>query len=154
MNWRLRTDGSRVLVVNTFPEGVVEAVLPDEMTDFVVRKKDGYPAYQLASVADDVYFGIDLIVRGADLWDSTLAQTYLADVLGQEAFGRTVFFHHTLLTAAGGEKLSKSAGDTSIQQLRKQGLKPDAIYSRMARLLGREEPARNWEELAALAGLF
>jgi glutamyl/glutaminyl-tRNA synthetase len=153
-NWRLRTSAARTLSVKTFPRGCVDGELPGEMQDLVVRKRDGFPAYQLASLVDDLYYGIDLIVRGQDLWPSTLAQHYLSYSLEAAAFREATFFHHPLLLTAAGEKLSKSAGDTSIQQLRKQGLKPDAIYSRIARLLGRAEPACNWEELAVLADLF
>jgi glutamyl/glutaminyl-tRNA synthetase len=154
VNWRLRTSAARTLSVKTFPRGRIDEELPREMQDLVVRKRDGFPAYQLASLVDDLYFGIDLIVRGQDLWPSTLAQHYLSYPLDAAAFREATFFHHPLLLTATGEKQSKSAGDTSIQQLRKQGLKPEAIYSRIARLLGREDPVRNWEELAVLADLF
>ena len=99
---------------------------------------------------DDVYFGVDLIVRGMDLWDSTLAQLYLADVLGLKEIGRATFFHHPLLMAAGGGKLSKSAGATSVQYLRRQGMEPAEIFSLIARLAGKDACAADWNELAAL----
>jgi len=97
--------------------------------DFIVRKKDGFPAYQLSSVVDDLHFGIDLIVRGQDLWDSTQAQLYLAGLLEEPAFTNIQFFHHPLLEVVPGQKLSKSAGDTSIQYLRKQGMSKDEILA-------------------------
>jgi glutamyl-tRNA synthetase len=150
VSWRLRTSGSPALRVKTPDRGIVEAVLPAGMQDFVVRKKDGYPAYQLTSLVDDIYYGVDCIVRGEDLWPSTLAQQYLSLCLpGMEAFREASFYHHLLLTS-GGEKLSKSAGATSIHYLRKQGMGPAQIYSQMARLLGKDVVVRNWEELAAL----
>ncbi|HEY4338159.1 MAG TPA: glutamate--tRNA ligase family protein, partial [Puia sp.] len=150
VNWRLRTAG--------LPDGLpaeLPAGLPVEMRDFVVRKKDGYPAYQLSSVVDDIHFGVDLVVRGEDLRASTLAQLYLAGVLavagmpGAAAFGGLQFIHHPLLTA-GGEKLSKSAGATSIDYLRKQGASPADIFTLIGRSLEAAEPVRDWEQLATL----
>lgn len=53
------------------------------LPDFVVRRRDGLPAYQVASMADDLFFGITHIIRGADLEASTAAQQYLAEVLSK-----------------------------------------------------------------------
>ncbi|HEV2480937.1 MAG TPA: glutamate--tRNA ligase family protein [Puia sp.] len=129
----LGSAGPEVLWVMTYPAGSVETRLPVEMRDFVVRKKDGFPAYQLSSVVDDLHFGVDLIVRGEDLWASTLAQLYLSYPLGAVGFRDVRFYHHPLLTTAGGEKLSKSAGSTSIHYLRRQGLGAAEIYNLIAR---------------------
>lgn len=131
-SWRVRTD----------------AGLPAEMTDFVVRKKDGYPAYQLTSVIDDLYFGVDLVVRGDDLLASTAAQRWLAGELGFDEFRRIRFYHHLLLMESGGEKMSKSAGATSVRYLRRQGLKRAEIYSMILQRLGSDGAAGSWEELA------
>jgi glutamyl-tRNA synthetase len=141
MNWRLRTEGR---------------TLPAEMRDFVVRKKNGFPAYQLASVMDDIQFGVDVIARGEDLLPSTLAQMYLADVLlvagmaDAAVFKKTAFFHHALLMAEDGEKLSKSAGSTSIHYLRRQGASPADVFTLIARSVGWEEPVADWYRLATL----
>lgn len=147
VNWRLRTDHSTVLSVKTWPGPVIETTLPLSMQDFVVRKKDGFPAYQLASVTDDIHYGVDLIIRGEDLWDSTLAQHYLAIQTGATAFLNSCFYHHPLLTGTGGIKLSKSAGSTSIQYLRKQGKKPEEIYRMIAGMPGMENDVSNWQEI-------
>ena len=127
-SWRLHTSPDKELVVKTWEGNIIKAILPPAMQYFVVRKKDGVPAYQLSSLMDDLHFGVDLIVRGQDLWPSTLAQLFLASVLNRDAFADNVFHHHPLLEASPGVKLSKSAGDTSIQYLRKQGLGPHEIY--------------------------
>jgi len=137
--------GPEVLRVKTYPEGSVEAGLPVEMRDFVVRKRDGFPAYQLSSLVDDLHYGVDLIVRGEDLWASTLAQLYLSYPLGAAEFRDVRFYHHPLLMT-GGEKLSKSAGSTSIQYLRKQRLGAADIYG----LIAGAGDVRDWEGLAAL----
>lgn len=107
---RLRTTEAS-LQVRTLNEKLITASLPPAMKNFIVRKRDGLPAYQLCSVVDDLYFGVDLVVRGEDLWDSTLAQLQLAHALGDDRFAKICFVHHPLLLDERGEKLSKSAGN-------------------------------------------
>lgn len=118
--WRVDTGDASVIKVNRYRQPSIETTLPYEMQHFVIRKKDGFPAYQLTSLVDDLHFGVDLIVRGADLWHSTLAQLYLATLLDADAFLQTTFHHHALLELEG-RKLSKSVGDTSINTLRNAG---------------------------------
>ncbi|MBX2905616.1 MAG: hypothetical protein KF744_06225 [Taibaiella sp.] len=127
VNWRLATDRGAAVTVNRLNDVPINTNLPQDITDFIVRKKDGFPAYQLTSLVDDVHFQVDLIVRGADLWSSTVAQLYLAQVLGYVSFLNTTFHHHPLLTGTDGAKLSKSAGATSIQYLRARGATPAKI---------------------------
>jgi glutamyl-tRNA synthetase len=148
VNWRLRTDNEAPQTVRTLGEPIV-AELPQEQYDFVVRKKDEDAAYQLASVLDDEHFGVDLIVRGMDLWASTLAQLYLARVLGREKYTETTFYHHSLITGPGGDKLSKSAGATSIQYLRKEGRSAADVYTLLAGQVGIVELVNSWKELGA-----
>jgi len=148
-NLRLITDGNEI-VVNTLSGKQIATTLPAEMDYFVVRKKDGLPAYQLASVVDDIHFGVDLAVRGLDLWPSTLAQLQLAAKLGNNAFADIVFHHHSLLMAADGQKLSKSAGDTSIKYLREQGKSPADIYTIIANLFGKTQRVNNWSQLSEI----
>lgn len=83
------------------------------LPDFVVRRRDGIPAYQVASVVDDLHFKITHVIRGADLLDSTLAQKFLATCLGADDFQQIVFLHHPLLLDAEGRKLSKSGVSSS-----------------------------------------
>jgi glutamyl/glutaminyl-tRNA synthetase len=142
-SWRVRTDAGIKLWVKTLEGDVLESTLPPSMQNFIVRKKDGFPAYQLSSMADDVHFGVDLIVRGRDLWDSTLAQLYLASLLGKTDFLNTTFFHHPLLEGSQGQKLSKSAGDTSIQYLRKQGVSKDEVIKQRKEFLSLLENKMN-----------
>ena len=153
VSWRLRTDAAKEITINTFDEGIVKSNLPAAMQDFVVRKKDGYPAYQLASVIDDLYFGVDRVVRGEDLYDSTLAQVYLASVLNAGDFKNIIFHHHPLLVASSGDKLSKSAGDTSVRYLRERGKRPADIYTEIAAMLGLKETINHWRQLGELADI-
>lgn len=144
--WRLKTDRDATVAMRTL-KGTVSANLPPQMYDFVVRKKNGDPAYQLASVADDLLFGVDLVVRGEDLLPSTVGQLYLASLLPPNAFADTVFWHHPLLEAPSGHKLSKSAGDTSIQHMRQQSLTPAQICTAAAHLIDPAAQPLNAREL-------
>jgi glutamyl-tRNA synthetase len=129
VSWRLDTRVQKELILKTLHEDPVQTQLPQDMQYFVVRKKDGFPAYQLSSLVDDLHFDVDLIVRGQDLLHSTLAQLYLADVLEKEAFLRARFYHHPILQTAEQKKLSKSAGDTSVKYWREHGKKATDVYA-------------------------
>ncbi|MCC8411179.1 glutamate--tRNA ligase family protein [Mucilaginibacter sp. UR6-1] len=144
VSWRFKTERATISVKTL--NGNITGYLPTEMTDFVVRKKDGYPAYQLSSVVDDVHFGVDLIVRGQDLWASTLAQLYLSQRLGLP-FGEVTFHHHPLLLGSDGAKLSKSAGAASIKYLREQGLSTVQVLNTIAKQAGIKEPVSEWRQL-------
>ncbi|WP_341834371.1 glutamate--tRNA ligase family protein [Chitinophaga pollutisoli] len=145
--WRLKTDpGSRIGIRSPGP-ATPPMPLPPSMYDFVVRKKNGDPAYQLASVADDLHFGVTHVVRGEDLLPSTLGQLYLASLLPFNTFPETVFWHHPLLEGPSGHKLSKSAGDTSIRHMRAQGLSPADICTATARMADPLAAPQNAREL-------
>jgi len=78
---------------------------------FVIRRRDGHYAYQLAVVVDDALQGVTHVVRGADLLDSTPRQLLLQRALGLPA---TSYLHLPLAVCADGTKLSKSANAPSL----------------------------------------
>ncbi len=128
VSWRLMTDTILPITIKTTYGEEITAILPSSMQSFVVRKKDGLPAYQLSSLVDDEHFGVDAIVRGEDLWESTLAQQYLALVLNKPFFEKVLFYHHSLMMEMDGvHKLSKSAGALSIRHLRQEGIKREEV---------------------------
>ncbi len=147
VNWRIRTDNTLFIRIKALDGETITQTLPPSMQDFIVRKKDGLPAYQLASLADDLYFNIDLVVRGLDLWDSTLAQLYLLKIIDPAKQDAISFYHHPLLQETNGRKLSKSKGATSIRYLRAKGNDPGAVLTMIGEACGAKESVKSWQEL-------
>jgi len=86
-------------------QGRFEQHLGREVGDFVIQRRDGLYAYQLAVVLDDAWQGVTDIVRGADLLDNTPRQLYLQELLG---FSQPRYLHIPLITQPDGHKLGKS----------------------------------------------
>lgn len=92
-------------------QGWHAAYLESEGGDFVIKRADGYYAYQLAVVVDDAWQGISDVVRGIDLLESTPRQRHLQDCLGLLA---PRYAHLPLVVGREGTKLSKSAGAAAL----------------------------------------
>jgi glutamyl-tRNA synthetase/glutamyl-Q tRNA(Asp) synthetase len=103
--------------------------------DVLIRDRRGNWTYQFAVTVDDDEQGIDLVVRGTDLLDSTGRQIQLARLLGRAA--PPSFLHHPLVMKGPGQKLSKSDGDTGVRALRAAGWTPAQVIE-AARNLARE----------------
>lgn len=103
---RLRTSSEAVSFTDRL-QGTFTQSLEAEVGDFVLQRRDGYVAYQLAVVVDDHAQGITDIVRGIDLLDSTPRQIYLQRLLGYSTPG---YMHLPIIATPGGDKLSKQTG--------------------------------------------
>lgn len=117
--------------------------------DLLLQDRLGNWTYQFCVAVDDQRQGIDLVVRGEDLLDSTGRQLRLARMLGREEL--PIFLHHPLLVRPSGAKLSKADGDTGIRDLRRGGTTREALIGRAAMGLGLQPEARPVELEAALA---
>ena len=82
--------------------------------DFVLRRGDGVPAYNLAVVVDDALSGIDQVVRGDDLLSSSPRQAYLAALLGHP---QPVYAHVPLALNHEGKRLAKRDGAVTLAEL-------------------------------------
>ena len=106
----------------------------EEVDDFVVRRNDGAPAYQLAVTVDDAAQEIGEVVRGADLVDSTPRQLLLAHLLGLPAVPR--YAHVPLVLGSDGRRLAKRHGAVTLAERSILGEGPGGILGWMARSLG------------------
>ncbi len=97
------TDNNRIELKDAI-QGKITHSLERQVGDFVVKRADGYFAYQLAVVVDDAAQGITDVVRGADLLDSTTRQIYLQQQLG---YTTPRYAHLPVAVNVLGEKLSK-----------------------------------------------
>jgi glutamyl-Q tRNA(Asp) synthetase len=103
--FRLRVPPAATLSFEDAIQGRVSQDISEEVGDFVLKRADGYWAYQLAVVVDDAAQGITEVVRGADLLDSTPRQILLQRALG---LATPRYAHLPLVVDAHGRKLSKS----------------------------------------------
>lgn len=85
-------------------QGRLSQRIESEIGDFILRRKDGLHAYQLAVVVDDALQAVTHVVRGADLLDSTARQIYLQRLLG---YPTPVYLHFPVAINELGQKLSK-----------------------------------------------
>jgi glutamyl-Q tRNA(Asp) synthetase len=92
-------------------QGAVELRVAAEIGDFVLRRRDGLHAYQLAVVVDDGAQAITDVVRGADLLLSTPRQILLQRLLG---IATPRYLHFPVATNTRGEKLSKQTHATPV----------------------------------------
>jgi glutamyl-tRNA synthetase len=101
--------------------------------DFVVRRADGAPAYQVAVVVDDDDQGVGEVVRGDDLLDTTPRQVWLARRLGLVV---PVYAHVPLVLGPDGRRLAKRHGAVTLSDLRAGGVGAPEALTAMAVSLG------------------
>ena len=107
---RLRTNDEPISFVDTL-QGTQTQRLESESGDFIIRRRDGLVAYQLAVVVDDALEGITEIVRGIDIMDSTQRQIWLQQLLD---YRTPRYVHVPVITHPNGDKLSKLTGAPGI----------------------------------------
>ena len=146
--WRFKLDQERI----EWNDGILGDISIDaaSVSDPVLIRADGQVLYTFASVVDDVDMGVTDIVRGADHVTNTATQIQIIKAMGGNVPN---FGHHSLLTGAKGEELSKRIGALSIRDLRESGVAPEALVSMMARL-GSSQPVELKMSLEELADGF
>lgn len=112
---KVPSEGKGILSFTDGHYGMQTIDLTTHCGDFIVRRKDGAWAYQLAVVVDDALMGINEVVRGCDLLLSSPQQIYLAQQLG---FAPPHFTHLPLLCNKQGQRLSKRDQSLDMAALR------------------------------------
>ncbi|QIE89885.1 tRNA glutamyl-Q(34) synthetase GluQRS [Pseudomonas nitroreducens] len=114
-------------------QGEFHQHLGREVGDFIIRRRDGLFAYQLAVVLDDAWQGVTDIVRGADLLDNTPRQLYLQELLGIAA---PRYLHVPLIIQPDGHKLGKSYRSPPLE-----AAQASPLLVRALKALGQNPPA-------------
>ncbi len=144
-HWRFKLDHERI----NWADGILGDLSIDaaSVSDPVLIRGDGQFLYTLASVCDDIDYGVTNVVRGSDHVTNTAVQIQIIKALNGVV---PDFAHHSLLTGPQGEALSKRLGTLALRDLRAQGVAPMALLSLLARL-GSSKPvelAQSLEEIA------
>ncbi len=121
VNWRFRVPDGAVIAFEDGRHGHVERTAGVDFGDFLVWRKDGYPSYELAVVADDHAMHISEVVRGEDLLTSTSRQLLLYRAL---AWQPPAFYHCPLVRNEAGMRLAKRTDAASLAELRAAGKSP------------------------------
>jgi len=129
---RLRAGGEVVTVPDRIHGEVTLAV-----DDFVVRRNDGIVAYNVAAVVDDAHQGVEEVVRGDDLLDSTPRQVLVARLLDLPIPAHA---HVPLVLGPDGRRLAKRHGAVTLQDLASIGVGPAEVLSQLAAGLGLAAP--------------
>lgn len=125
---RLRADVATFTV-----EDEIHGTYAGAVDDFVLRRGDGVPAYNLAVVVDDVEQGVDQVVRGDDLLASAPRQGYLATLLGAHP---PAYVHVPLALNSAGQRLAKRDGAVTLAELSGMGVDVFALIADSLGLAG------------------
>ena len=127
--WRFLLNQNRI----EWPDAILGPISIDaaSVSDPVLIRADGQVLYTFASSVDDIDMGVTFIVRGSDHVTNTATQIQIMQAMGGTP---PSFAHHSLLTGAQGEELSKRLGVLALRDLRTRGVEPMALLSLMARL--------------------
>ncbi|ODT58597.1 MULTISPECIES: glutamate--tRNA ligase [Paracoccus] len=127
--WRFLLEQERI----EWTDGILGDISIDaaSVSDPVLIRADGQVLYTFASSVDDTDMGVTDIVRGSDHVTNTATQIQIIQAIGGTP---PRFAHHSLLTGAKGEELSKRIGALSLKDLREAGVAPEALLGLMARL--------------------
>lgn len=111
VNWRFAAPYGKMVGFEDLHFGPQSYLCGQDLGDFLIWRKDGFPSYELAVVVDDVLMAITEVVRGRDLLRSTARQLLLYQALGHQP---PAFYHTDLIQDPDGNRLSKRGGSTAL----------------------------------------
>jgi glutamyl/glutaminyl-tRNA synthetase len=109
----------------------IGAPLGDRFEGLTLLREDGSPTYHLASVVDDIDFGITHVVRGSDHRPNEALHRGLFEALGAKP---PEFVHHGLILGPDGRKLAKRAPGATVESLRDDGIPAEAVRAYLEEL--------------------
>ncbi|GAA0398424.1 tRNA glutamyl-Q(34) synthetase GluQRS [Cocleimonas flava] len=101
---RVKTNKQEICFQDLCQPHVIGQSIEQEIGDFILKRRDGLFAYQLAVVVDDAFQEINQVVRGSDILDNTPRQIFLQQLLG---YPQLEYLHFPTAVTADGKKLSK-----------------------------------------------
>lgn len=125
---RLRIDTEPVVEFRDAFAGPGRYDLRELCGDFIIRRRDGLWAYQLACAVDDALMGVTDVLRGRDLLSSTPRQLAVMRALGQP---EPAYAHVPLVLDGEGRRMCKRDGSQSLRALREAGLTPQQARERI-----------------------
>ena len=129
---RFRVEEGPISIDDAFA-GSFEVDVARETGDFLLARRDGVFAYQLAVVVDDARQGVTEVLRGEDLLESTARQRHIQLALGLPS---PTWIHVPLVVGDDGERMAKRRGDLALASLREDGVDPRAVVGWAARTAG------------------
>ncbi len=138
------------IIINDLVRGNV-AFNSNEFKDFVIRRENGTPVYNYATVIDDALMKITHIIRAEEHLSNTPKQLFIFNALN---FPPPQFAHISLILAPDRTKLSKRHGATSVGQYREMGFLPEALFNYLALLGWSSKDDREFFTKEELINLF
>lgn len=147
-HWRFKLNHDEAI---TWEDGVrgPQKFQPATLSDPVIRRADGSWLYMLPSAVDDIAMGITNVLRGEDHVSNTAVQIQMFTAMGATSPN---FAHEALLVGKEG-KLSKRLGSLGCDQLREDGIEPEALIAMLSRL-GTSLSVEPIRDRAALTATF
>ena len=152
VTWRFKSDSVPKSNKDSYGGVTDDQRFAKPLGDAVLLRRNGSTSYQIGSLVDDMIDQPNLIVRGADLYPSSMFQISMAEKLGWTFFSEIFFIHHSLLKDSTGKKYAKSEGAYSLKDLKQENADPSFIYRGVAIWLGL--PDSNVHDLKSLQDVF
>lgn len=153
-SWRFEFTEKNSAKILDIEQGAIALPWSQLSGDIQLRRGDGVIAYHPLSILEDRRLGVNLIVRGPDLLNSSLIQQTLMEKWGWGSHQLPIYFHHGAMTS-GGKKLSKTEGSLGIRHLAGQGHTAASLYQNLASLFQFSHSSKvvsidNWSSELAL----